>query len=327
MIRNEKEDSAINDEYSCEIKPTSGFKVLEYDDKVHAEVLDDLQVGEYGYKYRVLDGVVLPPYITPYRYHVSRTIQTRLGDICYISFPKSGSTWLAHILLLITRNGETPTDKTLRSCLHWVASSWPYPRSKSDLDALPSPRIFKSHMPYYMAVGGNPVKNPCKYIYVARNPKDVAVSYYYFESDKSWSGHYSGPWEHWLKMFIEGKVQRGDWFDHVLSWWKHKDAENILFLKYEDLRRDFGTELKKIVQFLNYPLAIEVMDKIMEKTSFDKMKKDKFSNMHEIEEFRGFFRKGQIGSWKDQFTVAQNEQFDKLYAERMKGSGLEFEFE
>ena len=27
------------------------------------------------------------------------------------------------------------------------------------------------------------------------------------------------------------------WSDHVLSWWKHKDDPNVLFLKYEDLRK------------------------------------------------------------------------------------------
>jgi hypothetical protein len=57
------------------------------------------------------------------------------------------------------------------------------------------------------------------------------------------------------------------------------------------------------------------------------MKKDDFSNMHEIKEFQGFFRKGEIGSWKEQFTVIQNEEFDKLYAQRMESSGLDFDFE
>jgi hypothetical protein len=158
-------------------------------------------------------------------------------------------------------------------------------------------------------------------------PKDVAVSYYYFERGKSWSGYYSGPWEHWLKMFVEGKVQRGDWFNHVLSWWNHRHAENILFLTYEDLLNNFGAELRRIGQFLNYPLTFDATSKIAHKTSFKEMKKDAFSNMHEIKEFKGFFRKGEIGAWKDQFTVSQNETFDKLYAERTKNSGLAFEVE
>ncbi len=306
-----------------EKKPTEPT-IGKYKDHIHAEVLDDLQVGDHGYKYRVLEGLVMPPYITPDRYELSRTIETRPGDICFTGYPKSGSTWLSYILLLLTKNGETPSDETLRSCLHWVASSFTYPRSRDELEALPSPRIFKSHMPYHMAVGGNPVENPCKYIYVARNPKDVCVSYFRFESDKSWAGNYNGPWEHWLEMFLNGKVQRGDWFDHALSWWEHRDADNILFIRYEDLREDFDGAVTRIAEFLEYPLSRELLQTIREKTSFQAMKQDEFSDLHEIEELGKFFRRGQVGSWKDVFTEKQAEHFDTLCRRRLEGSGLEF---
>jgi len=301
--------------------------VGEYQDELHAEVLEDIETGEYGYKYRMLEGLVMPPYITPERYSLSRSIELRPGDVCFTSYPKSGSTWLSQVIYLVINNGETPQDKTLRDCLHWVASSWPYPRSKRELDALPSPRIFKSHMPYHMAVGGNPAESPCKYIYIARNPKDVAVSYYHFESGKKWSGNYSGPWEHWLQLLLDGRVQRGDWFDHVLSWWQHRDADNMLFLKYESMQQDFDAVLDELTQFLGYSLSDGVREKIRQQTSFDYMKRDDFSNLHEIPELGSFFRKGRVGSWKDRFTVAQSEQFDRVFAERMQGSGLDFDFE
>jgi len=29
----------------------------------------------------------------------------------------------------------------------------------------------------------------------------------------------------------------GLWSKHVLEWWKHKDDSNVLFLKYEDLKK------------------------------------------------------------------------------------------
>lgn len=302
-------------------------RIGEYRDELHAENLDDIQVDEYGYKYRTIEGVMLPPYVTPDRYAVSRSIETRPNDVCYCSFPKSGSTWLSNVLYLILHNGEVPEGKTLRGCLHWMESSWPYPRSREEVDALPSPRIFKSHMPYHMALAGGPEQSPCKYIYIARNPKDVCVSYFHFESGKAWSGGYSGPWEHWLKLFMEGRVQRGDWFEHVLSWWKRKDADNLLFLKYEDMKRDFDGQLRRIASYLGYQLSEEVIDRIKTATSFSRMKTEQFSNHREIPQLEGFFRKGEIGSWKDQFTVAQSEAFDRLYRERMNGAGLDFEFE
>ena len=298
-----------------------------YDETMHAEVLDDLELGDYGYRYRMLDGVVMPPFITPARYELSRTIETRPGDVCFTSFPKSGSTWLSYILLLLINDGEAPTDQTLRSCLHWVASSWPYPRTREELDALPSPRIFKSHMPYAMALGGDPAATPCKHLYIARNPKDVIVSYYHFESEKCWSGEYDGPWEHWFEMFLGGRVQRGDWFDHVLGWWAHKDADNVLFLKYEDLLTDFRGQLDRMAAFLGCPLSEELAETVAERTSFGVMKKNRFTDFHDVEEIKGFFRKGRIGSWRELFTVDQGERFDALCAEHLAGSGLTFEFE
>ena len=303
----------------------STFKIKEYNDEVNAEDLDGLKIGEYGYKHRIIDNVVMPPYVTPKRYALSRTIETRPGDVCYVSYPKSGSTWLAYILVLIIHDGEIPYGKqTLRNCLHWVESSWTYPRSKAELEAYPSPRIFKSHMPYHMSLSGNPAENQCKYIYIARNPKDVVVSYYYFERDKSWSGHYSGSWDHWLQMFIDGKVQRGSWFDHVLSWWNNRHLDNILFLKYEDLRQDLTGEIEKIMFFLGYPIDDNIVEKIIEKTTFHNMQKERFSNMHEIEELNGFFRKGKVGSWKDQFTTEQSKYFDQIYTEKTEKTGLKF---
>jgi len=47
------------------------------------------------------------------------------------------------------------------------------------INEMPSPRIFKSHNPYHMMAGGVPHTSPAKYIYIARNPKDTAVSFYY----------------------------------------------------------------------------------------------------------------------------------------------------
>jgi hypothetical protein len=314
-----KRSTELNDRGDKNLPPIGA-----YSDDIHLESPEGLEIGDYGYKFRHLDGLVVPPYVTPARYALSRELTTRPGDVCYISFPKSGSTWLAHILVRLLNNGEAPDDSPLRSHLHWVESSWTYPRGQEELDTLPSPRIFKSHMPYHMALGGDPATVPCRYIYIARNPKDVAVSYYHFESEQTWSGNYNGPWEHWLDLFLAGQVQRGNWFDHVLGWWNRSDANNILFLKYEDLVMDFQQQLDRLVRFLGLELDPNTRRHIQVKTSFRNMSSDHFSNMHEIEGFQGFFREGRIGSWRDQFSEEQSRRFDEHIEKRLGGSGLEF---
>lgn len=303
----------------------TGFAVAEYSDEIHAEGPEDLRIGEHGYKYRMVEGRVMPPYITPARYALSRSVSTRASDICFVSYPKSGSTWLSYIIVLLT--GSDRPGVTLRDSLHWVESSWTYPRSAEDLERAAAPRIFKSHMPYQMALGGEPARNPCRYIYIARNPKDVCASYYYFESGKSWSGYYNGDWDHWLDMFVGGRVQRGDWFDHALSWWEHRHADNILFLKFEDLKRDTRGQLEKIARFLGVDVTDDQLHEVEGRIAFTAMQQTEFSALRDVKEFSKFFRKGEIGSWKEYFTVGQSEAFDQLYKARVEKSGLGFQFE
>ena len=38
-------------------------------------------------------------------------------------------------------------------------------------------------------------------------------------------------------VFFKLAVFYGLWNKHVLEWWKHKDDSNVLFLKYEDLKK------------------------------------------------------------------------------------------
>ncbi|KAJ5327648.1 hypothetical protein N7452_008038 [Penicillium brevicompactum] len=303
-------------------EPSHEPAVAEYRDEEHAESVQNICIGDFGYKYRVHDGRVMPPFIGPERYKMTRNLSLKSTDICFVSWPRSGSTWLSYILVSLTGM----EGQTLRDSFHWPESGWLYERDEADLQKAKDPRIFASHMPFDMALGGDPTQNPCRYIYIARNPKDVCTSCYYFDREKSWSGWYSGSWDHWLNMFVQGKCHRGDWFDHVLSWWKNRDAENILFLKYEDLLRDPQSRIREIAQFLGIDLDNRTLEAITDQANFAIMKKSRFTGMADIKEAGEFYRKGRIGSWKEQFTVAQNDVFDKLYKSRMSDSGLDFEF-
>nr|XP_006824217.1 PREDICTED: sulfotransferase family cytosolic 1B member 1-like [Saccoglossus kowalevskii] len=166
-------------------------------------------------------------------------------------------------------------------------------------------------------------------IYIARNPKDTAVSLYYMMKLMPVFGNYIKSWNHSYQLFFSGKVGFGDWFDHVLDWNKHNEEDNIIFVKYEDMKKDIRATIKKIALFLDIEVTDDVMQRIVEYSSIKKMRENKAVNLmkgnvdnHTV----SFIRKGIVGDWVNHFTVAQDAHFEKMYEKRMKGSGLVFDF-
>ena len=42
----------------------------------------------------------------------------------------------------------------------------------------------------------------------------------------------------------------GGWLGHVLEWWEHRDEPNILFIKYEELKKEPHNTIKRIAEFI-----------------------------------------------------------------------------
>ena len=89
---------------------------------------------------------------------------------------------------------------------------------------------FKSYV-YNLMPCGLPSSTPCKYIYVARNPRDVAVSYYYHYLTLRHAENFDFDWDTFMSWFLSGELYLGDYFGHVLSLWEHRNEDNMLFLK------------------------------------------------------------------------------------------------
>jgi hypothetical protein len=250
-------------------------------------------------------------------------------DIYVVTYPKSGTSWTKQIVKLIKSNGvdEVPTSSSSVAADEFMP--WMEEAGMEKCLNIQPPRAFKSHSNYKMMPGPEPANSPAKYIYVVRNPKDTAVSLYHHTKGFKVYG-FDGSWDFFFEHFLDGKVSHGLWFDHVLSWWKYKDADNILFLKYEDMKKDLPKAIEIIASFIGYKLEPQVMDSIAEQCSFQSMKENSacnYVNAPRWENSQPFIRKGVVGDWKSYFTEDQNRRFDELYTKRMSGTGLEFEFE
>ena len=255
------------------------------------------------------------------------SISLEPSDVWIVTYPRSGTTWTQQIVKLI-RNGGERDDKNIDGSVPWLEANGTF---KFDLASLLKPRAFKSHFAYELIPCGKPNTTPCKYVYVARNPKDVAVSFFFFYCGCQIIPDANLEWSLFFRNFIYGNLEFGDYFDHVLSWWAHKDDENVLFLKFEDMKKDLPTAVARIAKFIECDVTGEVITKVAEKTSFDEMKNDDTTNYSWVppEFFKPgtpFMRKGEVGDWKNYFTPEQSAEMDKICRERLNGSGLEFDF-
>ena len=119
--------------------------------------------------------------------------------------------------------------------------------------------------------------------------------------------------------------------DHVLCYWKEslKRPEKILFLRYEDMKKDPKGQLKKMASFLGKPFAKEEeVDKGLWRCSLERLKNLEV-NQHGVDPWIGinykfYFRRGNVGDWENNITEEMKERLDQVTAMKFEGSGLDF---
>ncbi|XP_035693071.1 sulfotransferase 6B1-like [Branchiostoma floridae] len=249
-----------------------------------------------------------------------KTFEIRDDDVVIVSYPKCGMNWMFEVVHKILGRKENSSPI--------APEMWPPDKEQPNyikLRETQSPRLMFTHLQSKMAPPwlSAPV-NKVKAIVVLRNPKDVCVSYYFF--------HQKNPlfktpesWEQHNKDFLLGKMPFGDYFDHVLGWWQMRDDPHFLFVKYEDMKKDFLSTVKTIAAFLEKDLTDEHLALILNSCSLESMRKTLAESG--LTWRKDVVRKGMVGDWKNHFSAEESARFDQKYRERMAGTGLVFDFE
>nr|XP_046258876.1 amine sulfotransferase-like [Scatophagus argus] len=238
-------------------------------------------------------------------------------DIFLITYPKSGTVWMQQILVQIMEAAQPDwaEDETNRIRVPWLEGRL----IEDPFRERPNPRLFRSHLRVGMLPLGVKEKQ-IKIVYVWRNPKDVLVSYYHFA--QSWVlMETPRSFEDFFLQFLDGYSYMGSWFDHVREYYATRDQLNIHFVQYENMLKDLRGEVVKICAFLGKDLTDEAIDHVVEMSTFKNMKTNPKANYKDLVEGIQYktdtMRKGVAGDWKNLFTVAQNEHFDKVFKEKM----------
>ncbi|XP_060587376.1 sulfotransferase 1B1-like [Ruditapes philippinarum] len=243
----------------------------------------------------------------------------RKDDLMLCTYPKTGTNWIYEILMMILKKSTEPIkdfkDDLMLDC-----------QSAELIDIQPSPRVVNCHHPCRYLPLKDMKDKQIKTILCCRNPKDTAVSYYnHMKGFKSYE--YDGKWKDWLPVYLQGKLEYGKYTDYLKEW--EKEIQNgvgypLHIMFYEDMKINGTEEIEKLLKFLGVEIDANLKNNILQQCDFDSMVERKKIPPGAIEMFMKsdfrLFRKGQVGDWKNWFTVAQNEMFDEIWEKEMGGS-------
>lgn len=232
----------------------------------------------------------------PNRIVAGRSITVFPDDIFIVSYPKSGNTWLRFLIGNLIYPDEPINFANIETKVPDI-----YRNSDTELRVLPRPRILKSHECF------DPRYN--KVIYIVRDPRDVAVSYYYYHLKQRWIEDRFDK-DRFIRQFVAGDLKYGSWAQHVSSWLRGaQGTPNFLFLHYESLLAQPEFEVEKITRFLNIRITKRNLNRVIELSSADHMRRlekaqaDVWKTIKDSRREIPFVRSARSGNWMSELSV------------------------
>ena len=261
------------------------------------------------------------------------------GITWLVSYPKSGNTWFRVFLANLQEEKKSPAEiNRLNRTL--IASARPifddtvgFESSDLTADEIDSlrPEIYehiacnseetqfmKVHDAYTYITDDTPLfpsKASCGAIYLMRNPLDVAVSlahhsgWDYSQSIRNMADDQAAFCRNQKRLHNKLKQKLLSWSHHVLSWMEAPGID-VCFLRYEDMKQKPLETFEKAVKFLEFDYGRDKIQKAIDLSSFEELqrqeKENGFREKNAITEL--FFRKGKVGSWREELNDKQVKQ-------------------
>ncbi|XP_053664882.1 luciferin sulfotransferase-like [Anopheles marshallii] len=241
-------------------------------------------------------------------------------DVWVASYPKSGTTWCQEMVWLICNdlNFQAARAESLRTRFPFLDVSLIHDAKMNSFERVrqtPRPRFIKTHLPVSMLPKQYWSVKP-KTVYVKRNPKSVAVSYFHH----SRGIFYRGTMDMFVRSFVREHQFYSPYHAHVIEYHELRECDNILHLAYEDMKRDLPEVVRKVCQFFGKSYSDQQLKELYEHLSFKSMRENKACNYEDAnqprEEGERFIRKGEMESWKQELTKEQIEILDQWTIEK-----------
>lgn len=262
--------------------------------------------------------------------YVLANFQARATDVLITTPPKAGTTWMQQILHQLRTGGDdsfssiddvVPWLENMRAGKSWKAILQHY-------ETLPDPRVFKTHCTAEQTPGIGTVS----IILSSRDPRDCCVSFYHHimnmtdearaQAKLTAPGTFEQHVDQWLAFAA--------WYRNVKSWWPYHDDPKVLWLRYQDMKKDLPSIIDQITAFLQWDITPEQKARVIEYSSFDWMKAhdEKFSSQggdgRPVFKPGKFVRKGKVGSYRDLMTAEQEQRILEKAHELLEPGCLAF---
>ena len=240
-------------------------------------------------------------------------------DTFVVSYPRSGNTWTRFLIANLVHPDKEVSFTNIEKLIPDTSS-----QSNRTLKATPRPRIIKTHE-YFDH------RYP-KIIYIVRDPRDVALSYYdfqrkYVQIDDAY------PLEQYVDDFVNGKlisIGWGTWGENVASWiYTRGKRNNFLLMRYEDMMKDTERELARISEFLDIPADPKRLRHAVESSSADRMRalekleEDNWVATKNRRKDIPFVRVAKSGGWRTALPVSCVQQIEDAWGGLMTPLGYE----
>jgi Sulfotransferase domain len=189
-----------------------------------------------------------------------RNLHVFPDDSFIVAYPRSGSTWLRFLIGNLVSREDPISFRNVERIVPDI-----HVNSKRHIRGIPRPRLLKSHEyfdPRYRKV-----------IYLVRDPRDVAVSYYrYYRKVRVLANEY--PVDRYIAAFLTGELQTwGSWGENVATWLAAREGTNgFLLLRYEDLLDNPVQELCKAAAFLGISSTVNDLARSVNLSSVERMR-------------------------------------------------------
>ncbi|XP_055693971.1 sulfotransferase 1 family member D1-like [Lutzomyia longipalpis] len=272
-----------------------------------------------------------PCYMPSFYEEIAQRIENfevRPDDVWVVTYAKCGTTWTQEMVWQICNDLDYETAKNVALIERFpfiefgsiLARDLELTDEVSRAEKMPSPRMIKTHLPAHLLPRQIWTVRP-KIIYVARNTKDTAISFYHHYRNIH---RFVGTFDDFMEAFLQDKIIFSPFHTHIIDFWRMRHEENILFLTYEDMKRDHPSVIEKTAKFLGKSLNEDQILELADHLSFAKFSKNPSVNFEKIlkkidtlygaerpDEDYNFVRKGVMGGFRGEMSPELIERFNK----------------